>query len=236
MSGVRAAQGLALDRATPGMDADAMQDVLYDILATGMDTEQVDAPTEQIERFLFEHARSPKSGSEFEAFFAQHGLTVRRGSAPAADTGFALPPLEPPPVDESAAVLALAGEDDLGVDEARTGQHSTFSQPGVAAPRPWAMRMMGAALLVLCLGLAAIAWVGHGIIQELRGDLDRAEVRGAQQEQVIDQLEGRAAGIQSSIEANGQLIHRMEQKSDLLIDSLVKPEPPKPKKRWQRRH
>ena len=54
-----------------------MQDVLYDILATGLDPDQSDAPSEAIERFLFEHARAPKTADEFRAFFAVHGLSVR---------------------------------------------------------------------------------------------------------------------------------------------------------------
>jgi len=248
MSGVRAAQGLLQQRHEPvptsGVTAaaqattaaeatEAMQDVLYDILAVGVDPEQGDAPTEHIERFLFEHARSPKSAAEFEAFFVQHGLNARRSAAPSSDAGFALPPLESPPLDEAPAVLQFPVDEVYVRDELPTGQHALLSVEA-PPPRPWGLYAMGAALVLLCLGLGAIAWVGHGIIGELRGDLNRAAARSDLQERVIDQLEGRAAGIQSSIEANGQLIHRMEQKSDLLIDTLVT-EPEPPRKPWRRK-
>lgn len=230
MSGVRAAQSLALERATD--DVDAMQDVLYDILATGLDPEQADAPTEQIERFLFEHARAPKPAAEFRAFFEEHGLTVRREMGAASMDSFALPPLEvvaaPPP-----AAMHLPHDEVGDADDEVTGQHAT--QAGFGARSAWGMRAIWAGLALLCVGLVGALWAGYGVIQELRGDLDRAEQRSAEQDRVIDQLEGRAVGIQSSIEANGQLIQRMEQKSDLLIESLIhEPEPPR-QGRWSRR-
>ena len=76
MSGVHMAKSFPPSLGLPARDVQAMQDVLYDILATGIDPEQAQLPLDAIERFLHEHARANKSPDEFRAFFAQHGLSV----------------------------------------------------------------------------------------------------------------------------------------------------------------
>src|SRR5712671_6118944 len=102
MSAVRALSDLveeaqAAQDSNPFAEVQAMQDVLYDILATGIDPEQSDAPSAEIERFLHEHARAPKTLDEFRAFFAEHGLSVRTRPLPQASAALSLPPIECPP-------------------------------------------------------------------------------------------------------------------------------------------
>src|SRR5262245_17784727 len=118
MSAVQAIPQLELQPPVP-IDVQAMQDVLYDIIATGIDVEPNDVPSAAIERFLHEHARTPKSVDEFRAFFAEHGLSVR--TRPAAHV--ALPPIEAPvPVPPPMMVTPEPAIEVIEV-EAVTGTH-----------------------------------------------------------------------------------------------------------------
>ena len=99
MSAVRAAQSISPEPSALDADVQLMQDVLYDILATGVDPDQADAPSLEIEHFLFEHARAPKTAEEFRAFFAAHGLSVRARVSAARCAAIALPELTRPSAD-----------------------------------------------------------------------------------------------------------------------------------------
>ncbi|MGD8863684.1 MAG: hypothetical protein PVI30_26955 [Myxococcales bacterium] len=242
MSGVRAAQGAAEDRAQPAVPAEAaevqqMQDVLYDILATGMDPEQDDVPVEEIERFLHEHARAAKSGAEFRAFFERHGLSLRLADVDApAPPSLSLPPL-PAPVSAPVLQLPVQQEPPGGPEQQMVPPTPALPQAQGPAgdPRPSrAVPLLGIAVALLLAGLAVVIWLGLGALERMQQELLRAEQRSNDNARVIDELEGRAAGIQSSIEANGQLIDRMERKSDLLIEKLVtEPESRPQRKRWR---
>ena len=108
MSAVRAAKSIQSEPIAARIDVQAMQDLLYDILATGLDAEQASVPIDTVERFLHEHARTAKSPAEFAAFFAQHGLTVS-GRAPRPAALVALPPIQRP-VQAEAPVLKFPVE------------------------------------------------------------------------------------------------------------------------------
>src|SRR5688500_4816351 len=138
MSGVRAAnmskEPIAVRPVMGDAGLQAMQDVLYDILANGMDPESCEVPTQEVERFLFEHARSPRSRDEFHSFFAAHGLSVRTHFAPP-PAGLVLPPLERPAGREDGGMpvrvpveLAFGNPSlpslQLDDDASRTGTHA----------------------------------------------------------------------------------------------------------------
>jgi len=228
MSGVRAA--LSTSEPTPVLPSmaddgvQAMQDILYDILANGMDSERSDVPMQEVERFLFEHARSPKSRDEFRAFFAEHGLSLRMHLAPE-PAGLVLPPIEraalpldrdmPVSVPVELAFSAHSGMSTLLDDSERTGAH--------VMPRRRLGRVFGLCAALAC--IAALLGVGgyHGYktILGLQGELQRTAQHSRDNQQALEALRDHAADLESSVAATGQLVQRMDQKSDLLINTLM---------------
>lgn len=253
MSGIRAARDLSNDNAAmqraPSVPAapagasearqvQAMQDLLYDILATGVDSERTDVSIEIIEAFLHEHARVPKSSAEFRAFFAQQGLTSRVPSPVPAVA--ALPPLKRvAPVQRTPSIppqLPPAVNAVQSFDEAM--MHPVRID---IAPAPIERRrskpLFGLAIATTALIVAATLYAGSLHLLEMRADMARSEDEARQNRELIEQLRAQTVTFESSLAANGQLIQRMEQKSDLVLDSLQRAEDEKAaaakKKRWQ---
>ena len=247
MSGIRAARDLTNDSApmvrasTPSPSGEArqvqaMQDLLYDILATGVDSESTDVSIETIESFLHEHARAPKSLAEFRAFFAQQGLTSRMPS-PVPQVA-ALPPLRrvaPPPQRPSAVPPALPPS----ANAAQTLEEPVIQHPVSfdLAPQPFERRrsrpLIGLAIASSALVIAGALYAGSQYILEMRADLARSDEQAQKNAALIESLRAQTVTFESSLAASGQMIQRMEQKSDLVLDSLQRAEEEKQKKkRW----
>jgi len=225
MSAVRAAASLRDEpRCLKSAEVSAMQDQLYEILATGV-APGAETPIEAIEAFLHEHARDPKPREEFTAFFEQHELDASPTALPPPQEGFTLPDLtEVAPV--PAAVVQFIGDDDpTPLPSQRPSAlplpiESDLNAPLLAPqPRPQ-VGALWAGIGLLLVALAGGLWLGYGALQELRQELGEARRRSTDNEAEIGQLRGQAAGIESSVAANGELIQRMDQKSDLMLRSL----------------
>jgi hypothetical protein len=250
MSGIRAARDLTNDNAamqrassapsgaSEARQVQAMQDLLYDILATGVDSESSDVSIETIEAFLHEHARVPKSSAEFRAFFAQQGLTSRM-PAPAPPAVAALPPLKrvvaPPPQRPSSVPPELP----MNANVMPMFDDALHPVRIDVAPLPIERRrsrpLLGLALATTALIVAATLYAGSLHLIELRTDMARSEEEARQNRALIESLRAQTVTFESSLAASGQLIERMEQKSDLVLDSLqrAEDEKAKQKKRWQ---
>ncbi len=253
MSGIRAAQsmtpGISNSTSMPSLAsvplADAqqvqrMQDLLYDILATGVDSERTDAPVELVERFLHEHARTPKSAAEFREFFAAQGLTSRVSIQAPAEVA-SLPPLlrsAPAPRKSStpprlptapAPINAQEPVFDLDTHPVRFD----LAQEPVAAPRRKPLLSFATAACMLVIVGALYAGSLHLI--ELRTELARSEQKASENRALIESLHAQTIGLESSLAANGELIQLMEQKSDLMIESVERSieAQKKPVKRWR---
>lgn len=231
MSGLRAATSLSSTPSVPTAEVRAMQDVLYDILATGIDPEQTNVPIEAIEQFLFEHARAAKTREQFRAFFAEHGLTV---SAPQlAEAVRSVAPL--PPISRAAdelpkprlAVAARVADEDDDESVAELPPHLSLV-PAAAAPaaalRTGARTGLIATWVTLgCLTIAVgiLAAGSYVMVNELRAEVQRTAHQGQQDRAELKALRDHAAGLESSVAATGELVERVDQKSDLLLESLL---------------
>ncbi|MDH5674255.1 MAG: hypothetical protein OEZ06_19025 [Myxococcales bacterium] len=239
MSGVRAAQNLA--RQPLQGDVERMQDALYDILATGIDPDG-DISSEVVERFLFEHARTPKSAEQFSAFFAEHGIDAPDADA-AKVTDLELPPLRAVPNADALEPIAASPSAATGalppvpapLPRTRDDLEDPLPTPNFEAVRarrsgllPW----LGMGLL----GAAAMAALGFGyvLVRDLQGQVAEARQAGERDHALIEQLEARSAGIQASVAANGEMMMRMDQKNDLLLDSIASEPDPK-EAAWKKR-
>ena len=237
MSAVRAAKSFTSES---GIDAvampqganstlEAMQDVLYDILANGIDPDQTEVSTPAVEQFLFEHARAPKTLPEFQAFFAAQGLTVRTAS-PLAKAAVSLPPLLPRAPKSDDMPVQLPVELQLAAPaprpmpvESPIAVEITSEAPPPPRRKPVYIALW-AGLAVLGAMLAAAASYGHATITRLEKELDRAAQEGRDNRAGLEVLRHDAVGLESSVAATGELVKRVDQKSDLLIESLLPPE------------
>lgn len=240
MSAVRAAKSLMSESGAEAVAAptgagaalEAMQDVLYDILANGIDPDETDASTQAIEQFLFEHARMPKTLAEFNLFFGSQGLSVRTAAAPA-KAAVNLPPLLPrAPGKSDEMPMQLPVELQLVAPQLVAPQprpapvESPIAVEVTTAPEPPARRRpviiaLWASLALLGALLAAAASYGHATITRLEKELDRAAEEGRDNRAELKVLRHDAVGLESSVAATGELLQRVDQKSDLLIESLL---------------
>jgi hypothetical protein len=232
MSAVRAAKTLSSDPTANRVDLQAMQDVLYDILATGVDAEPASASVEAVERFLHEHARSPKSPAEFAAFFARHGLTVS-GRASRPSPVVALPPIQRPLQAEAPMLkfpVELAATEDAADEALLRG--APFA-PHALAKRPSSLRslLVWASALAALVALSAVSYVGYVTITDLEQRLDRSHQAAQADREAIQALEDQQVDLESNVAASAQIIERMDHKSDLILETIQ----PADKKPYRRR-
>lgn len=224
MSAVRATNTMSAEPCALA-DVQAMQDVLYDILATGIDTDQNDVPSSEIERFLHEHARSPKSLAEFRAFFAEHGLSVRARPTHQ-PPALVLPPIERA---EHAApetlTVTIETDADSDVLEPDTAAHrvalGTSAGFGAAPHSRLGPSALWALIGGTTIALAVVLVLGYVTLAELRAELDHSVAHDQQNREAIQTLRERAARLESSATTTGELVERMDQKNDLLLQSLI---------------
>ena len=219
MSGVHAAKSFPPSLGVPARDVQAMQDVLYDILATGLDTEHA-VPLDAVERFLHEHARSAKSLEDFRAFFAQHGLSLT--SRAIKPPPVALPPiaravLDDPPV--AKFPVELAKPEPLPPQAAFPT--SMIDDAPFAAPPRRAQPWLWAALILMAGGVSALAYHGYATITRLESRLVEADNANRNDRAVLDELKNKTAGLESEVAASGEEIQRVDDKSNLIIQSLL---------------
>ena len=230
MSAVRATKSIPSEPIAARVDLLAMQDLLYDILATGADAEQSSVSIEAVERFLHEHARSAKSADEFVAFFAREGLTVSaRPPRPAALS--ALPPIQRPVQAEQAVMkfpVELATAERLG--DASLSLGSPFAPVASIASEAPAPRRSRMPTIVACvsmaaavLALAALGYVGYATITDLERRLDHTHAAAQADREAIQALESQQIDLESNVAASAQIIERMDQKSDLILDAIQTP-------------
>jgi hypothetical protein len=247
MSAVRAAQSISNEPRALDADVQLMQDVLYDILATGLDPDQSDAPSEAIERFLFEHARAAKTAEEFRAFFATHGLSVRARAQEPVALSVALPEItravEPMPARMPVELDAspLESVEPFELAEPVTGAHKLVIDvddedfmPARRSGRGLTAAAWCAALCVVAL-CGAAAYYGYDTILALRGEVERTNARHEQDRAAIAALQDQAAGLETSVSATGDLLQRVDQKSDFLVQSLLE-EQAKAKRKYGKSH
>lgn len=235
MSAVRATKSIPSDPLAVRVDVQAMQDLLYDILATGVDAEQSSVSVEAVERFLHEHARAPKAPEEFTAFFARQGLTIS-GRPPRPAPVVALPPIQRPaqaeapvlkfPV-ELATSPSAAEESDL-LSLSLAAPFGARAQGG--SPRRWRAYLAWGSAAAAVVAVGALAYVAYTTITQLEQRLDRTHAAAQADRQALHALEHQQVDLVSNVAASAQIIERMDQKSDLILDSIQAP-PKKPVRR-----
>lgn len=182
-------------------DASDLVDILYEMLASGLEPENATVSSSDIESFLHQHARAAKSRAEVEAFFANGGLPSHFDGF-ARTSGLRLAAVAP--------VTPSTGGD-LSAPDVSTGRHvleRSVAEPvmaptaveaapsGVASQasldRPGNQRLWFA-FGVLSLALIGVGMFGGLTLMGLRDQVERTE---ANQVQLLNALAGLKSGNQ----------------------------------------
>lgn len=176
-------------------------DILYEMLASGLEPENATVSSSDIESFLHQHARSPKSRVEVEAFFANGGLPSHFDGFARA-SGLRLAAVSP--------VTPSAGGD-LSAPDVSTGRHvleRSVAEPvvvpaavevaSIAVSSPASLDRPGNQRLWFAFGVLSLALLGIGMfggltLMSLRDQVARTE---ANQVQLLNALAGLKSGTQ----------------------------------------
>jgi cell division protein FtsB len=88
------------------------------------------------------------------------------------------------------------------------------------APRrtqPW----LWAALLLLAGGVGAIAYHGYTVVTQLEHRLEQADGTNRDQRAELDALKTKTAGIESNVAESSEQIQRVDDRNNMVIQSLI---------------
>jgi hypothetical protein len=180
-----------------------LEDLLYDILASGFDPNLPAATLEAVQVFVHEHARSKKSQAEFLAFFEAHALPMR-AERPSL---LALPPLE---------MRGRAGES----PELTLMPQS--ADPPLMQPAAYGGKRLGI-WMAACVTLTALIGLGYFATLQVRDEFARARAQAAQNAAALANVRAEAETLRAALRDNAQVMQRVEQKSELLLQSMASP-------------
>lgn len=186
-----------------GSSAADLEDLLYDILATGADPSLPAGTLEAVQAFIHEHARAKKSRAEFLAFFQAYALPTR----PQSPALLALPPLE------------MRGR---AVETPRLGLLTEEPDPqltaavSVSEDRKWGV-WAAAALALIGFGLGSYAWL------ELHTELAAARAQSDRTAAELSHVRAEAGNLRAALDQNADAMQRVEHNSQLLLQSMASP-------------
>jgi hypothetical protein len=220
------------------VSVETFEDILYEIIATGLEPSEAELTTQQIEAFLHEHARKAKPREEFIKFFKEHKLSTDPGvhlrpsglgrlpskiAMPTKDVSESslasgLEPRKPTavekPIDETLSPIPVIEVEpteessEIRIRPAQT-QHSDNSLMG------WLAILLIAALLGLTIGL------GYLLFDELRQQIDQTKALQAENMRLIQVLQKQVTELEKTTAIDRETLQNLDAKSDLLIETLV---------------
>jgi hypothetical protein len=208
------------ERAGETVTEEQLLDVLYEIMAQGVDP-TARLSIEEVERFLHEHARQKKPLAELMGFFARHGLS-RDPADYAAD----------PDLDElagglqrargpSSTMILLEDPPESEPPEAQTGpiarpvvQETSGLKAVVTRPAAPPLRWQPIALAVAAVAVLGLLGMSALRSRELSQDLAEARLQQKTTDLALSALERRAEELNSALgqseAARRQLTERVE--------------------------
>lgn len=192
--------------------ASDLLDVLYEILASGLEPEGTDASAAEIEAFLHQHARSPKTRPETEAFFQSHGLPMQLDSF-ARDSGLRLASVSPlPMMPRQAPAPFHATPITRSVVPVAPAEIATATRPNT---QPWA------ALGVVCVALLVALVLGGFVLMNLREQVTRSDANQRALLTAIETLKTHTDQIDTRINEQAKVIASTHAQIDRLVQSFL---------------
>lgn len=196
-----------------------LEDMLYDILASGADPNLPAGTLEAVQTFLHEHARSKRALAEFVAFFTKHKLSMAR------DTGFGLG-ISALDLRTPARISAPDPELELEATRAATqGLRLPDPEPIEVAPvevvrvtRHVSVWWAAAAVVLAAISGGALfaALTSHSELERARAEQNAMSVKLAQMQSEVARLRG-------SVEQTAQTAQTAEHKSELVLQTFGSP-------------
>lgn len=194
-----------------------LEDLLYDILASGADPNLPAGTLEAVQTFLHEHARSKHSLPEFVAFFASHKLSMVR------DTGFGL---SLPPMDLRAPMRAveraLEPPTQVAAPAQRSAEPESIEVAPVVSERPQPQGRAAIWALAAAV-LAAISGGGLYAAASARSELEHVRTEQRASAEVLARMQTEVVRLRGTVEQNAQVARRVDHKTELLLRTLVSP-------------
>lgn len=223
MSVVRAMSQAVEPAPLEELDVPEMVDILYDIVSTGVEPTS-GATVAQIEMFLHEHAREPRSRNEFHAFFAEHKIEAPRQPEPRTPLRV-LAPLPTP----QAPVAPVADVD--AIRRANEADLRALSAPAIAAMditdiefNEFAPRRGNRTLLAIAIAAVALLGLGLGVVISLHQDLETARAQAAANQQTLQFQQARETALERELQQDRALLQQLKQTSDQLVRDLHPPQ------------
>lgn len=195
-----------------------LEDMLYDILASGADPNLPAGTLEAVQTFLHEHARSRRPLSEFVAFFTKHKLSMVR------DTGFGLGLA----LDLRTPTRISAPDPELDLEQTRAApQALRLPEPEPIevvpveverGPRHVSIWWAAAAVILAAISGGALfaALTSHSELERARTEQNAMAVK-------LAQMQSEVARLQGSVEQTAQKARDADHKSELMLQTFGSP-------------
>ncbi len=187
-----------------------LEDMLYDIVASGADPSLPEGTVEAVQTFLHEHARSKHTLEEFLAFFKKHGLSTVKETT----LTLALPPMDLRALSVSAPVAPPAAAIVQPEPEPIEVAPVTPPKPSYSRAIAWAC------------GVAALAAVSCGAyvgFASLSSELEAERAAHRATADRVARLEAETVNLRQGLEQNTAKVQRADQKSELLLQTFGSP-------------
>lgn len=211
--------------ATSSQSSDLL-DILYEILASGLEPESATVSSEDIETFLHQHARSPKTRDEMEAFFRQGGLPMQFDNF-ARDSGLRLATV-------TAATPSTGGE--VQAPDSITGRHAVTTS--TVAPRPVAanaslpvvphapLEASNNTRLWFAFGVVSLALLGACVfgglsLMSLRDQQAKTEANQQQLLSALSHLKDRTEQVDTRLNDQAKVLDATHQDLERLVQSFL---------------
>jgi hypothetical protein len=194
-----------------------LEDMLYDILASGADPNLTAGTLEAVQTFLHEHARSKHSLAEFVAFFTTHKLSMVR------DTGFGL---SLPPMDLRTPMRVVEPALEPPTQRATPVQRSSEAEAIEVAPVvSERAQPQGRAAIWACAAalLAAISGGALYAAASARTELEHVRAEQRATAELLAQMQTEVTRLRGTVEQNAQVARNVDHKAELLLRTLVSP-------------
>lgn len=201
-----------IDRSHP--TASQLLDVLYEMIASGIEPEGSTASSGDIEAFLHQHARAPKSRGEIDAFFQSHRLPQQLEGL-SRESGLRLAPLAPTsPAAVMPPPVPAAGQVAPPAVAVETGAVTVAVPTALPQLRLW----IALGLVVLAFMVASV--VGGFALMTLREDVARSNANQRALLLALDGLKQRTQQTDTRIEAQAQALKSTHEEISRLVESF----------------
>lgn len=207
-------------------DVSDLLDVLYEILASGLEPESATVSSSDIETFLHQHARSPKSRADMEAFFRQGGLPMQLDNF-VRDSGLRLAAVSVPTPSTGGEVHAPdpTGRHPVTISTvAPRPVPANVSQavaPVRAASEASSVTRLWFAFGVLCVALLTALVFGGLSLMSLRDQVAKTDANQRQLLTALSTLKDRTEHVDTRLNDQAKVIGESHQQLDRLVESFL---------------